>query len=555
MIPRGSLTKVTILLLVTGAALSNFGGIGGASTTPVSDNAKTLFVSVPGPFNGCSFLDSGATPTSNAVLDLLRPSAFQTTTSGNLVGEGGPIAAAELTSLQPETIVYTISAHQHWSSGLSFNGTDLIDWWQRARTKASIQSDGYRSIKSMTLSGDGLSVTAVFAAPYADWNQLFRDVDARGTTAGCAITNLMRRPSLGPYLVKSATASRVVLAMNPKWPLDANRYGRVVLTTGGEIPAKSSTPFANYTLQVDRAQAQSIGAHPTILSHIGTSSEVVILSFAPKGPLTSARILRQALSWSLDRQALINKLWGSVTFSPSVAVSALYAQGENAYPGVSGPGPSTQPAKTTTTLPGLVTTPPGLSDCLACAYQALKSAGYHRKGGRWLDVHQVPLVIHMAIGPSSIDRATSVQVRRQWANAGIGTIVTSAASDASAAVKSATNGVDVALFVKPILTSPSFAARSWSGTPFLDSYGSGFRSATINALFNQAISNFNPVAATTTWLLLDQAVMKSYWVRPLFTAPSIVEWGNAVSGVTGSLSIPGFLDQVTSWNTAPPITN
>ena len=155
-----------------------------------NENASTLKVSLPGPFTGCSYLDPGATVTSDAILDLVRPSAFQTNFNGTLQGEDGAISSAELISLSPQTVRYTISPKLVWSDGLAFNGADLVDWWQRARTLASVTSDGYRAIKSLVVATNGLSVTATFASPYADWELLFRDVEAPGTTPGCAIGEL-----------------------------------------------------------------------------------------------------------------------------------------------------------------------------------------------------------------------------------------------------------------------------------------------------------------------------------------------------------------------------
>jgi hypothetical protein len=64
-----------------------------AVATPTNTN-KTIYLSLPGPFNGCTFLDAGATPSTDAILDLVRPSAFQTSSLGTLVGEGGAIPSA-----------------------------------------------------------------------------------------------------------------------------------------------------------------------------------------------------------------------------------------------------------------------------------------------------------------------------------------------------------------------------------------------------------------------------------------------------------------------------
>src|ERR1700683_1959823 len=170
MVRRGSIGRGAALALVVVAVLIPIGRSGATPVKTNSLNAKTINVSLPGPFNGCTFLDPGATPTTNAINDLLVPSAFLTTSAGNLYGENGPIASAELTSLNPETIKYTIAPNEKWSNGATFTGNDLQGWGLGAKALRTVLSDGYRDIKTLTVSKDGDAVTAVFATPYADWN-------------------------------------------------------------------------------------------------------------------------------------------------------------------------------------------------------------------------------------------------------------------------------------------------------------------------------------------------------------------------------------------------
>ena len=545
MIPRGSPLRALVALAALAGALSPIVRVGATTTIPSSDNAETLTISLPGPFNGCSALDAGATPTSDAVLDLIRPSAFQTTDAGNLVGEGAPIVTAELTSLSPETVVYTVAPDQLWSNRLIFSGADLLAWWNRARRLQGVLSDGYRAISSLTESATGLTVTAVFATPYADWDLLFRDVEARGSAPGCAISNLVTRPSLGSYRAVSATTSRIVLEMNPEWTIDPGRFGRLVLVTSDALPATRGAFFAGYSLAVTRAQLEALSAHPAVLSHIGTSSDIEEMTFAPSRPLTLPLRLREALSWSLDRQTIIDHLWDSVTFSPSVAASALFSQGQVDYPGTVGTGPTDQ---TTTTALASTGSPSGLADCSACAVQVLRLAGYQHVASGWATDSDVPLRVRVAVGPSSVDQQTAAAVVAQWQAAGIGATVANVASDVDASVAAAHDLVDVAIFSRPTTTTPSYTARSWYGPGYADSYPSGNRSTIASQLYLQAIANFNPVAARATWLALDGVVLNNYWVRPFFTAPSLVEWSSTLNGVYGSISVPGFLDQVLTWS-------
>lgn len=521
------------------------------SLAGISTPLHTLTLSLPGPLNGCTVLDKAATPTTGAVLDLLRPSAFLTSPSGNLYGEGGPIASAELVSLKPETVVYTIAPNQHWSNGDPFDGVDLVAWWLKAKALASVQSDGYRLIKSMTETNNGLTVTATFSSPFAEWNLLFRDVEDVGTPGGCSWSDFLRRPSLGPYKVVSASAHRLVLSANPAWTSLPNRFGRLIITDATTLPTNSSSYYASYSLQVTRSALQAVSSHPAILSHIGTSSNIAEITYAPARALTRQVKIREALSWSLNRQSLINRIFGTVTFSTSVAQSALYSQGQGQYPGAGGNAPS---AQSTTTTVNSVANNNDLIDCPICAIHILESAGYHKSARRWMSLAGTPLSVHVAEGPSNLDQAVAQLVASQWRAFGIGVSLTKVSSDIAAASTAASNHVDAAVFTRPTTTTAWFAARSWSGPAYPDSYPSGFRSTVINRLFASGLTNFNPVSASSTWLELDQTLMAAYRVRPLFTAPSLVEWSNSVGGVYGSLSVPGFADEVTSWGANQLVT-
>ncbi len=520
----------------------------GAAPPSSNENNETLDLSLPGPFNGCSFLDPGVTATSNAILDLVRPSAFITNMNGTLEGEGGAIASTELISLTPETVRYTITPKLFWSDGLPFNGSDLVNWWQRARSLPSVTSDGYRAIKSLVVSTNGLSVTAVFNSPYADWELLFRDVEAPGTTPGCAISDLTTRPSLGAYDVSSATDNRIVLAMNPHWPLDTNRFGRVVITDTQNLPSSASVNYADYTLALNASSILALSNHPALLSHIASSNNIEEMTYSPVSPITRVLAVRKALSLSVDRQAMIDTMFGAVTFSPSVAASAIFSQGQGQYPGTSGSNPPGQTTTTTSPVTG------GLADCQSCALADLRDAGFQRTSAGWSDGSSKALNISLGVGPSDLDRAVARLVRNDWKAIGIRSTVVEATSDAGAARDASLGRVEVALFARPTATNPSFTARSWAGAAYPDTYPSGVRLKSTATLFKAALTTFNPVTATSTWLELDQVIMNDFWVRPLFTAPSLSIWSGTLSPVVSSFLVAGFVDQLPTWSKVPITT-
>jgi peptide/nickel transport system substrate-binding protein len=535
------LSLLTLVALAVPVTLTS-----ASSTSNTNENGATLTLSLPGPFNGCSYLNSAATPTTDALLDLTQPSAFVTNANGNLVGEGGPISSAELLSLSPETVRYTIGADQYWSNNVPFTGQDLVAWWHEAKALASVTSDGYRAIKSLTLSSNQLTVTAVFTQPYADWDLLFRDMVEPGALNSCSISNLINRASLGPYLVASATASRVVLDMNATWIPDPNRFGRIVVTDTQQYPKSASEAYADYTLAVSPSSLVALSNHPTLETHIASSSNIEELTFSPKSATTEQLFMREALSWSIERQALIDKEFGAVTFSPSVAASAIYSQGQSQYPGTGGTNPVGQ-GTTTTTTPA----PNGLGDCVSCAAALLKEKGFVMSTKGWLSDAGTPLVIHVATGPSDLDASVAKLIESDWASIGVRTRVVVKSSEVAAADAAASGAADVALFARPTTTTPAYAARSWAGAAYPDSYPSGVRLTAATTLFNEASAIFNPVTASTTWLKLDQLIMTNYWVRPLFTAPSLVVWTAALAPIESSFTLPGFVDQIPTWSVTP----
>ncbi|OYV64843.1 MAG: hypothetical protein B7X07_05175, partial [Actinobacteria bacterium 21-64-8] len=519
-----------------------------APVTSANENGRTIVLALPGPFTGCTYLNGAGETSTGAILDLVRPSAFVTTPEGDLQGQGGAITSAELTSLQPETVRYTLARGLHWSNGALFTGSDLVAWWQRARRLSSVVSDGYRAISSLSVSNAGRTVLAVFHENYADWNLLFRDVEERGVAGGCALSKLLRDPSLGPYRVVSATTSRVVLAMNPSWPLDPNRFGHVVVTTTRLPPSGANVEFAGYSSTVTQPFVQALSSYPALSSRIGISNEIAEVTYAPGGAATRRLVVRKALSWALNRQAMIDRLWGSVTFSPSVADSALYSQGQSAYPGFGGSGPAGQ-ATTTTTTPSAATN--GLGDCFICAVQLLRSSGYQHRLGHWYNTRGTPLAIRLGVGPSDLDAAIARLALASWNHLGIIVRPVHESSDVATSVAVATSTVDVGIFSRPTSTAVSTTARSWSGASFRDSYPSGVRMSKVVSLFTQGVTTFNPVTANSTWLQMDQILMRAYWVRPLFTTPTVESWSSTLSSVQGSFLVAGYVDQLPSWSVSP----
>jgi hypothetical protein len=73
-------------------------------------------------------------------------------------------------------------------------------------------------------------------------------------------------------------------------------------------------------------------------------------------------------------------------------------------------------------------------------------------------------------------------------------------------------------------------------------------------LFTLAQATFNPATADVTWLKIDHQILTEFWVRPLYTVPSMTEWSGPVANVVPALSLSGLVDHVSNWGITLPST-
>jgi ABC-type transport system substrate-binding protein len=526
----------------TAVALSLVPTVAGAHTS-----RPTLTLDLPGPFTGCSYVDPRASDSLRAVLDLVRPSAFQTTYQGALTGATGPIASAELISLSPQTVVYTVSKGWSWSDGQPFTGEDLLHWYQSAVDLPTSATDGYRDIQSLTASADDLQVTAIFDQPFADWATLFRDVDETDTTTSCTLEQLADQASLGPYDLISLTRRTAVLSANPRWKGPPAGFPRVVVRTDAS-PNDLGGTVVDYRYDMTQGELEKVTSNGRLNGHLGSSNQIVTVGFSPRGAWGPQLAVRQFLGWSIDRQSLLNDLVGPITTSQAPADSVIFAQGAAGYAGPAGLGPVGQ----TGLIPATTVPASEGGDCVACAAPALEAGGFRFSGGRWISPHGKTFAIRLVVGPALFDRAAAARVVAAWRLAGVRVTVTSATSDRAAADALFRGVADAGVFTTNTGTLPFTAARSWTSTDYGDGYDMGWRSTQIDQWYAAALDDFNPNDALSDYQNIDHFIEDQSWERPLFTEPSILDWSIDIAGVYGSLSLAGLVDQITQWSYVSP---
>jgi hypothetical protein len=481
-----------------------------------------------------------------AIEDLLYPSAFQTNPHNYLVGTTSPFSSAELISLKPERVLYSIAPGHHWSNGWSFTGKDLVAWWNYAKTQPSLDQLGYSSISDLKVSRNGLSVLASFSKPFSAWNELFRDVLERKSSMACNLGSLVSRPTLGPYTAVRVSASSVVLRASAAWRANPLRFGTIVFTT--TTPSRSTMVgnFLGYSTNFSSSALSSLSSSPLLTAQVNESDAIVSLGFSSSLGIPSTQtLLREGLSRIINRTSLITKELSAVTFANTPATSALFSQGQVDYP--SGTSKSVLTTTTTQSSAG--------SDCPSCAIAELAAAGYRQSSGRLLDAKGGQLAVSLGVGPTPYDKQSGAIVAATWRGAGAYVSEVRFPSDQGVAAALRAGRIQAGVYERPTTFSPFQAGRSWFGGSANDAFSSSFASSVTAAIAQQAMTQFNPVSALPSWQSLDTYVLNHYYVRPLFTPPALTVWSSSIGNFSQANTLLGLVDQVPNWLLTVPATD
>jgi len=532
--PRGFLAALTAFAMV--AFCSPF-------ASAVSVNTGTLHIYVPGSFEGCTAMSTTSTPAFRSIMDLTRPSAFLPNSIGRLIGVGGPIVSAELISLKPQTVVYTIDPSFRWSNGDQFSIDDLSAAVTKGRASSATWADGYHHIVSQTVGPKLKTLRVVFDNQYSDWAGMFRNLEHRPLATNCSAAQVVSQPSLGPYSILSLSAKIAVLQANETWPHYEQLYRTVIVEAGAKANQIGATPFVDLRYSFTAEDLTASSSHTDRWAKIGISNHLATILYSPRRYLPSQVTVREYLSAALNRQELINELVGERTFAVATANSNLIGQSQIGYSGTSGLSPVTQ-----MTMPDNSGSQfSGTSDCRSCAASMLGTGRGLRAASGVTTFNGMAIAIRLAVGPSVQMQELGRLVQAQWRAAGVGVFVASYQSDLAAADAVAYGASDAAL-VEQIIGPVATSAASWYGPRRSDQLDPGWRSVAGNDAAFTALLTFNPVDALTSWKALDSEIASNFWARPLFSIPYYLRWSAGISTVVPSNSLDGLICQVTLWN-------
>jgi peptide/nickel transport system substrate-binding protein len=305
-------------------------------------NGGTVTVAVaslPTQFN--PWTPAGSNPVTEMVMEQVWPQAFVTGPRMVVHAYPGLVVSAELTGLNPQTVVYTLAKGARWSDGVPITAADFAYNWKMLlrlgpRLPSTFPLAGYEDITSVTGSNGGAVVTVTFAKPYADWMALFSDLvpahiaERYGWEKAFAGAPLGHLVSGGPFVITTIIPGReLVLTRNPLFWGKPAHLAHIVFEV---IPTRSATLRALADGAVDIAEV-SPGSAVTNL--VNESDDLVArhsltetlwqLAFNCADAVTGQVVVREAIAKAIARSQLLADSVGLLTADAWTSGNRIYA--------------------------------------------------------------------------------------------------------------------------------------------------------------------------------------------------------------------------------------
>ncbi len=534
-------------LALVAAACSSKSNSGGGTTTGGTKEGGTLSYAAdqePTGFNNNTSKDHG-TSVVNITVNMF-PNAFNVAPDLSVKLNSDLFDSADLTKQNPETIVYKIKQNAAWSDGTPFSADDFIYAWQHQNGKNPkfdvAGTTGYASIKSVTGSDNGKTVTVVYAKPFADWKNVFTQIlpahymkslpgtDAQQWNDGID-KNPEKLPSAGPFVVQNYTVgSSLTLKRNDNYFGPKAHLDSVVFRF---LPASTAQPAALQNSEVDLIYPQpqldevkQVEGMPDVSSQINFGLSFEHLDFNFKNQFLSDLKVRQAIATGLNRDDIVTRTVKQFSSKASVLGNRIWLSGQQYYEDHSGNY--------------------GKGD-VAAAKQLLEgdgytmgSGGYYAKGGKTLEIR------FSTTAGNQLREQQGVLFQSQMKAIGVKVDIANSVSKTLFGDWLPKGNFDVADF-------------AWVGDPFAisssqDIYRTGgggnygkLADPKVDSMFEQAVAELDPAKSAALGNQIDQQIWADMATIPLYQKPTFIAWRNTFTGIVDNTSQYGPFTQAFAW--------
>jgi len=587
-------------------AASNNASSSSTTTIPKNEivvrNGGTVSIAVPSlPTEFNPWTPSGQNSATAMVMAQVWPQAFvvsgDSEATAALDSQGtlslfGP-QGAELVSVNPETVVYSINPAARWSDGTPITAADFIYNWREQLVVGPTLSAadplvGYEDIKSIKGSNHGKTVTVVFSKPYADWESLFSYLvpahiaTKYGWTTAFDHFDANKVISGGPFMITSVDPGKeLVLSRNPHYWGHPAQLDRIIFRVERSRKAILGG-LANGTIDIaqltpDALLNSIVSASGDLEEQPSASPMLWQLAFnLPSAELNDVSV-RQGIAISIDRHQLITNTVGFGAPSAETSGNRLYASGA---PGSQGNDSAYAQVD--------------MSQALTLFGQAgdvLSANGY------LLDSTGAPVVLSL-VGPAGnrVVDEVEAQLQAQLLQVGVTLVVHNVAQSALLSTVLPSGNYELALVpylvsafpstnavlytapvgptpVVPIASAPGSSSLPSPVAPALEITGDeqepdttaigavtrnilGYNDPALTALFAQAASELNATSEADLYNEIDIDLWNDMPTLPLFQMPTMLVTRDTVVNVSDTQTLAGPLWDAQDWalQLSPPPT-
>jgi peptide/nickel transport system substrate-binding protein len=451
--------------------------------------------------------------------------------------------SAELTSEDPQTVVYKIKQNAVWSDGTPVSADDFIFWWENCNEtnkKADcVSTTGYKDIESVKGSDGGKTVTTVYKNKFADWKSLFSqyiipahygEKQQGGWNTGFD-KSPEKIPSAGPYIIDSYTPGQnLTLKRNDKYWGPKAHLDSIVFRY---LPESTTQPAALQNNEVDMMYGQPqldqvsiVKAIPDVTSSISFGLQYEHLDFNTKNPQLADVAVRKAFATGLNLQEIVDRTVKQFSDKATILGNRFYMNGQPQYQdhrGSYGNGDTAAAEK-----------------MLTDAGYAKGADGIYAKGGKKLS-------FNISTTQGNKLRETQEQlVQAQAKKFGMEIKIKNAEAEVLFGEWLPEHNYDIANF-------------AWVGTPFAVSsndpifrtgsaqnYGQ-YSNPKFDQLMTQAIGELDEKKAAELANQADQILYEDMATLPLYQKPQLLAYRNTFTGIGENLSSQGPFWNAGTW--------
>lgn len=433
------------------------------------------------------------------------------------------LVSAVLTSTNPEVVTYTLRDEATWSDGTPMTWQDFRAQWQALNgSNEAFQiasSTGYKEIASVERGTSDKQAVVTFATPFSDWQTIFDPLYPASTNTNPQVFNTGWTQGLpvtaGPFKVEQIdrTAKTITMVRDEKWWGSKPRLDRIIFRS---IPdeaqfdalANNETDYVNIGPEVNAFTRAQSAPGVTVRRALAPYYQHITFNGRP-GTILADQQLRIAIQKGINRQAITQALIGRIVPGAQPLGNHIYVQTMQGYQDNSQPY-GYDPAE---------------------ASRMLDALGWTREGQGTRSKNGQELVIRNVI-PTQTPRAEQEarQVQQFLSEIGVKVEITPVPSNDFFDKHVIPGNFDITHFAWIGVPFPTTTKSSIYGTrgETQQNFG-GIGNDTINNLFVQVTSEFDPARKIELANQIDREIWKTGHSLMLYQRPDVVAVRNGIA--------------------------